>query len=81
MPIDIVTKHVLKETRETFSKKVEDLVWDKDIPYLDAIFTITTNNGLDPDTIDKLLTKELYSKVEREAEKLSLLKTKTERIM
>lgn len=77
----IIKDHVLKETKESFSKKVEDLVWQKDLTYLDAIHELMEQSNIEPEAISKLLSKDLVSKVEREAEDLSLLKTKTNRIM
>ena len=77
----LIKQHVLKDTRESFSKKVEELVWEKDITYLDAIFDIMERQDIEPETMGKLLSKDLYARVEREAEGLSLLKTKTNRIM
>ena len=76
-----IERHVIKETRETFSRKVEDLVWAEDITHLDAVFELMERTGMEPESTGKLLSKDLYAKVEQEAEDLSLLKTKTNRIM
>ena len=84
-PIDdvLLSQHVVKETRESFSKQVEEIVWDKDISYLDAVYHLMDLKGLEPEIMGKLLSKDLYAKIEREAEDLSLIKVenKTARIM
>lgn len=77
---NMIKRHVLSETKESFSKKVEDLVWEKDVTYLDAIQELVEVNNIEPESISKLLTLDLYSKLEIEAEELSLLKTKVNRL-
>lgn len=75
-----IEQHVVKETRDSFSKKVEELVWDKDIPYLDAVMELMEKGGHEPESMGKLISKELYSKLEKEAEDLSLLKQTKNRL-
>ena len=77
----LIKQHVLKETKDSFSRKVEDLVWEKDISHLDAVTLLMEKQGLEPETVGKLISKDLQAKLETEAEKLSLIKTKKNRLM
>ena len=76
---DLIKKHVIKENAISFSKKVEDLVWNSDMSYLDAVQRLMEDNGYEPEAMPKLLTQDLIAKIEKEAEKLSLIK-KTNRL-
>ena len=71
---DTLKEHVVKETKESFSHKVEEIVWMKDITYLEAIKEQTELSDLEPQTVSKLITKDLYAKLEEEAEELFLIK-------
>jgi hypothetical protein len=79
-----IEDHVIKETKESFFMKVENMVWEKDVTYLEAVQLIVENESIDPTTISKLISKDLFARLEQEAEKLSLLKnknTKTNRLV
>lgn len=71
---EVIEKQVVCETPQSFSTKVEDLVWEKDIPYLDAVVELCEKLGYEPESIPKFITEELKSKIAFEAEKLSLIK-------
>lgn len=77
----IIVSQIIKETPMTFSNKVEDLVWMKDISYIEAVAELTDKLGYEPQNIPKLLTPELKIKLQHEAEELSLIKkTKKNRL-
>lgn len=77
----IIVSQIIKETPLTFSAKVEDLVWMKDISYIEAVTELTDKLGYEPQNIPKLLTPELKIRLQHEAEDLSLIrKTKTNRL-
>jgi len=71
---DIVQRHLITETPESFEYKVTELVWQEDITYLDAVLTLTED--MESETIHALISKPLYKVLEREAKELSLLKAK-----
>jgi hypothetical protein len=73
---ELLEKQVVKETTESFEIKVENLIWDKDITYLEAITEIVEQEDYDIDSINLLISNNLKMKLEIEAEKLSLLKAK-----
>jgi hypothetical protein len=75
----VIKEHIIKETAQSFSEKVEDLVWMKDIPYFEAIQILQDENGYEPEYVAKLLTPLLYSKLSEELEKVALVK-KTNRL-
>lgn len=79
MSKDKIEKQIIKETQRSFSEKVEDLVWMKDISYLDAIAELTEEHGFEPQQVPKLLTPDLYNKLVIESENLFLIK-KTRRL-
>ena len=72
----ILEQQIVRETKESFSLKIEDLVWDKDIPYMEALVILMEQGDIEPERISKLLTPEILSKLEIEVEDLNLLKTK-----
>jgi len=71
-----LAKTIIKQTKESFSTEIEDLVWMKDISYLESLVELSEKYDIDTDKVKKLLTPEIISKIEIEAEKLSLI-TKT----
>lgn len=75
---ELVERHIITETPEEFEKRVDDLVWQKDITYLEAVEELTKH--MEVENVPPLLTKNLYAMLQREAESLSLLKTKANRI-
>lgn len=79
-PEDSIEKIIVKETRASFSQKIEDIVWDKDISYMEALELHATSSGIEPEKVKRLISKDLLAKLEREAEKLNLLTTKKSRL-
>jgi len=77
--MDEIKKVIIKETQRTFSEKVEDLVWLKDIPYLDAVLELSEKLGYEATQVPKLLTPALLENLTQESEKLFLVK-KTNRL-
>ena len=59
-----------------FSMAIEEMVYIKDIPYIDAICIFCEENNLEVETAGKLVSGVLKSKIQIEAEDLHYL-TKT----
>lgn len=57
-----------------FSMAIEEMVYMKDIPYIDAITEYCNDTGLEIETAAKLVSGVLKSKIKLEAEKLHYLK-------
>lgn len=64
-----------------FSKEIEDLVWEKDIEYIDAVLLYCEKNNIELETAASLikLNQNLKSRVREEAEELNFL-AKTTRL-
>lgn len=57
-----------------FSMAIEEMVYMKDIPYIDAICMYCEENGFEVETASKLISGVLKSKIQMEAEELHYLK-------
>ena len=57
-----------------FSMAIEEMVYMKDIPYIDAIVMYCEENGFEVEMASKLVSGVLKSKVQLEAEDLHYLK-------
>lgn len=57
-----------------FSMAIEEMVYMKDIPYIDAICMYCDENGFEVEVAAKLVSGVLKSKVQLEAEELHFLK-------
>ena len=57
-----------------FSMAIEEMVYMKDIPYIDAICIYCEENGFEVEVAAKLVSGVLKSKVQLEAEDLHFLK-------
>lgn len=57
-----------------FSMDIEEMVYMKDIPYIDAICIYCEENGFEVETASKLISGVLKSKIQMEAEELHYLK-------
>lgn len=57
-----------------FSMAIEEMVYMKDIPYIDAICMYCDENGFEVEVAAKLVSGVLKSKVQLEAEDLHYLK-------
>ena len=62
-----------KEEITTFSLKIENLVSEKNIPYMDAIVMHCESTGLEVELAAKLISGALKSKIQLEAEELNFL--------
>ena len=62
------------EDINNFSMAIEEMVYMKDIPYIDAIVIYCEENGFEVEMAAKLVSGVLKSKVQLEAEDLHYLK-------
>jgi hypothetical protein len=62
-----------KDEITTFSLKIENLVSEKNIPYMDAIVLHCEESGLEIELAAKLISGALKSKIQLEAEELNFL--------
>ena len=62
-----------KEEITNFSLMIEELVWDKDISYMDAITLHCEQSGMEIEVAAKMISGVLKSKIKVEAEKLHFL--------
>lgn len=62
-----------KEEITNFSLEIENIVWDKDISYMDAIILYCEKTGFEVEVAAKLISGALKSKVKIEAEELHFL--------
>lgn len=58
-----------------FSQKIEDIVWDKDVSYMEAIAMYCEETGLEIELAAKLVSATLKAKLRVEAEELHYLPT------
>ena len=73
-------KQIIKDTAIEFSKKVETMVWEQDITYMEAISTLMEQDAHEPERVAKMLTSDLKAKLQEEAEGLSLVKRTNHRL-
>ena len=62
------------EDMQKFSMEIEELVYMKDIPYIDAICLFCEDNNLEVETAGKLVSGVLKAKIQIEAEDLNFLR-------
>ena len=62
------------EDMQKFSLAIEELVYMKDIPYIDAVIMYCEENNFELETAAKLVSGVLKSKIKLEAEDLHFLK-------
>lgn len=62
---------------QKFSLEIEEIVYMKDIPYIDAIVLYCEKHGFEVETAAKLISGVLKSKVQLEAEDLHFIKRTT----
>lgn len=62
-------------TTNAFAQQIEELVWDLDVPYMDAVILWCEKRGLEPEIGAGLVKKSapLKAKIKLEAEELSFL--------
>lgn len=77
-------KNIASKTvkEKSFLGEIEHLVNQFDISYLEAINEYLIINNLDPESVAMLVrgTPSLKAKIEMDAEKINLMKTKTNRL-
>tara|TARA_B100000085_G_scaffold249719_1_gene245570 strand:- start:300 stop:515 length:216 start_codon:yes stop_codon:yes gene_type:complete len=59
-----------------FSLKIESIVKDKRITYMDAVIDYCNNNDIDLGTINPMINKSLKEKIKSEAINLKMIKEK-----
>ena len=59
-----------------FSLKIESIVKDKRITYMDAVIDYCNNNDIDLSTVNPMINKSLKEKIKNEAINLNMLKEK-----
>jgi len=57
-----------------FSLKIESIVKEKRISYMDAVVLYCEENDIDPGTVSSLISKSLKEKIQVEATNLRMLK-------
>lgn len=75
-----IKKQIIKETATEFSKKVEAMVWEEDITYMEAISSLMEQETYEPERVAKMITPDLKAKLQLEAEDLSLIKRTNHRL-
>jgi hypothetical protein len=65
---------ILKFTEHSFSKKIEKLVIEKNISYIDAILSICEEEQLEPDSVTSLLSIPIKERLMIEGQELNILK-------
>ena len=54
-------------------KRIEELVVDEDLPYMDAVIQTSDEMGVEPGFVAKYLTKPIVERIQSEAEDKNLL--------
>lgn len=70
-----------REEITQFSLAIEELVWEKDITYMEAVLLYCEDAGFEVEVAAKLVSGALRSKIKMEAEELNFLpKSKTRKL-
>lgn len=69
-----------KDEIKNFSKLILDLAHEKNAPIMDTIVSYCEDTGFELELAASLLTSNLKSKIEEEAESLNLMKKKNKRL-
>jgi len=74
--IDTINPEDLFLDSKKFFKYIDELVWDKDITYMEGLMMICDEKGIDPEELVrlKLISPILKTHLREEAEKLGQLK-------
>ena len=62
--------------RAEFNQEIEKFVRDSGETYIDAVIHFAEKNGLEVETVSKMLNKVIRQKIESEASDLNLLREK-----
>lgn len=65
--------------KEKVCKEIENVVWDKDVSYMEAALEVAGKYDLDIETLPKYLSDNIKGEIEIEAEGLNLI-PKTSRL-
>jgi len=68
-----IQKEVIMNSKE-FSLKIESIVKEKRITYMDAVVLYCEENDIDTSTVSPLISKSLKEKIQVEATNLKMLK-------
>ena len=60
--------------KDTFSEEIEKLVLETGLNYIDAIVLYCERNGIEPESVGKLISKPLKEKLRYDATELNYLK-------
>ena len=60
-------------TTKTFSLNIENIVKDKKITHMEAVLWYCKSEGIEPDTVNGLISKALKQKIEANARDLNFL--------
>ena len=60
-------------TPKNFSMEIENIVKDKKLTHMDAVLWYCRKEGIEPDTINSLISKGLKEKIEANARDLNFL--------
>ena len=66
-------------TKKRFAEKIETIVLQKGLNYIDAIVYFCEQEHLDPESVKNLITPPLKEKIERDAVSFNMLKPNTKR--
>jgi hypothetical protein len=61
-------------SKDKFAEEIETLVLKTQLNYIDAIIEYCSNNDIELDTVNKLISKPLKDKIKYEATELNFLK-------
>ena len=64
---------ISREEITNFSFKIEEIVEDKDVSYMDAVLIFCEETGFEIEVAAKLISSSLKSKIKMEAEELHFL--------
>ena len=65
---------ILKFTEHTFSKRIETLVIQNQISYIDAVLSICEEEDLEPDSVSTLLSTPIKESLKVEGQELNIIK-------
>lgn len=66
--------------RKTFSLKIEKIVCEKRIPYMDAIVDYCEQTGMEIETAAKLINSKIKQTIAAEASDLNMMKEKVNKL-
>ena len=61
------------KTSKTFSLQIENIVQEKNLTHMEAVLWYCSKEGIEPDTVNTLISKALKEKIEANARELNFL--------